>query len=309
MKMVILFGLVLGALSAAGKVFFAEVKTKVTLECGVSKDHKRLEWLKGKELIWRHAKMPTKGGNDLASRSKLKNVDLDIYSVEEIDAGQFDCVVDGQRSHHFLIVVSVSVDPSGTLLFGTRATLECLVKEDPGTTASVQWRKPDGSVHPNGKVVLKSVALSDKGTWQCKVSSNGKTFEKNVTINVNVPRPTTPAANGNQNSPDSKNGGDSSCVGCDEPGDQPHLLGLIWWVWVAIGAGSLVVIILIIVVVVMYKRNKRRKRKFLRMKKVQLSQNPKQYCQCVRQTAAPKPQQGRRREKPSALSLQPLLKD
>lgn len=48
-------------------------------------------------------------------------------------------------------------------------------------------------------------------------------------------------------------------MGCDEPGDQPHLLGLIWWVWVAIGAGSLVVIILIIVVVVMYKRNKRRK--------------------------------------------------
>ncbi|MEQ2157901.1 hypothetical protein GOODEAATRI_006604, partial [Goodea atripinnis] len=59
-------------------------------------------------------------------------------------------------------------------------------------------------------------------------------------------------------------------------------LGLIWWIWVAIGAGGLVVIILIVVVIVVYKRNKRRKQKFLRMKKVQLSKNPKTYCQCVR---------------------------
>ncbi|XP_014859325.1 PREDICTED: T-cell surface glycoprotein CD4-like [Poecilia mexicana] len=310
MKTIILFGLVLGALSAAGKVYIAEVGGKVTLQCGVTSIKSRLEWKHDnlRILVFETNGFINKGSSEIKMRAKKsKDTDIEISKIMEGDSGKFTCVV-GRSSHeHHLIVVSVSA-PSGPLKVGADATLEC--KANSGGSGlsqlEVKWRKPDGSVQTESKVELKSVALTDKGTWQCLVSCQEEKFTKTVTINVEepVPEPTTPTLV-NPKNPNSGNGNDSS----GGPEDPMMLLGLVWWIWVAIGAGSLVVIILVIVIIVMHKRNKRKKKKFLRMKKAQLSQKPKKYCQCVRQTAAAKPQQGRRREKPSALPLQPLLQE
>ncbi|MED6238333.1 hypothetical protein ATANTOWER_017478 [Ataeniobius toweri] len=225
----------------------------------------------------------------------------------ETDFGKFTCNMDGVPHEHVLIVFSVLV-PSDALEVGAHATLECQVKS-PDSAAKVKWQKLNGLVEYSHKVDLKSADSSHKGIWQCKMSYGGDTFTKNITINVKdpVPEPTTPPLK--NKAPNSKNRQNSTGGSTKNWSKDTVFLGLIWWIWVAIGAGGLVVIILIVVVIVVYKRNKRRKRKFLRMKKVQLSKNPKMYCQCVRQTAAAKPQQGRRREKPSALPLQPLLQE
>ncbi|XP_007550243.1 CD4-2 molecule, tandem duplicate 1 [Poecilia formosa] len=311
MKTIILFGLVLGALSAAGKVYIAEVGGKVTLQCGVTSFNSRLEWKHDnlRILVFETNGFINKGSSEIKMRAKKsKDTDIEISKIMENDSGKFTCVGDRSSHEHHLIVVSVSA-PSGPLKVGADATLEC--KANSGVSGlcqpEVKWRKPDGSVQPESKVEFKSVALTDTGIWQCLVSCQGETFTKNVTINVEepVPEPTTPTLVNDPKNPNSGNGKDSS----GGPEDPMMLLGLVWWIWVAIGAGSLVVIILVIVIIVMHKRNKRKKKKFLRMKKAQLSQKPKKYCQCVRQTAAAKPQQGRRREKPSALPLQPLLQE
>ncbi|XP_008429603.1 uncharacterized protein LOC103477974 [Poecilia reticulata] len=314
MKTIILFGLVLGALSAAGNVYIAEVGGKVTLQCGVTRFSSRLEWQHDslRILVFEKNGFVNKGSSEIKQRAKKsKETDMEISNIKETDSGKFTCVADRSPHDHHLIVVSVSA-PSGPLEVGADATLEC--KANSGVSgqsqAVVKWRKPDGSVQTVSKVELKSVALTDEGTWQCLVSYQGKEFTKTVTINVEepVPEPTTPIIVNNPKYPNSGNGKNSS-GGVRGPEDPMMLLGLVWWIWVAIGAGGLVVIILIIVIIVMHKRNKRKKKKFLRMKKAQLSQKPKKYCQCVRQTAAAKPQQGRRREKPSALPLQPLLQE
>ncbi|KAM4569051.1 uncharacterized protein V3H82_013067 isoform 2-T3 [Fundulus diaphanus] len=154
---------------------------------------------------------------------------------------------------------------------------------------------------------ISNVQESDFGEFTCKVDS---TPYKHTLVIVSAPdpKPTTPAIKKNPDSPNSSNGKNSTGGASDWTWGAP-LLGLSWWIWVAIGAAGLVVIILMVVVVVVYKRTKRRKKRFMRMKKAQLSQMPKKYCQCARQTAAAKPHQGRRREKPSALPLQPLLQE
>ncbi|MED6263892.1 hypothetical protein CHARACLAT_009314 [Characodon lateralis] len=310
MKTIILFGLVLGALSAAGKVFFAEVGQKVTVECGTQGFSSKLEWTHNTMTIrvLTINRFPSKGQSPIAERSRiLYNKDLEINTVMETDFGKFTCNVDGDPHEHVLIVFSVLV-PSDALEVGAHATLECRVKS-PDNAAKVKWQKLNGLEEHSHKVDLKFADSSHKGIWQCKVSYEGDTFTKNITINVKdpVPVPTTPPLK--NNAPNSKNRQNSTGGSTKNWSKDTVFLGLIWWIWVAIGAGGLVVIILIVVVIVVYKRNKRRKRKFLRMKKVQLSRNPKMYCQCVRQTAAAKPQQGRRREKPSALPLQPLLQE
>ncbi|MEQ2259933.1 hypothetical protein XENORESO_007545 [Xenotaenia resolanae] len=310
MKTIILFGLVLGALSAAGKVFFAEVGQKVTMECGATKFKFKLEWSRDTLIIRLSSKsgIHSKGQSPIAKRSKILNgKDLEISTVMETDFGKFTCNVDGDLHEHVLIVFSVLVS-SDALAVGAHATLECRVKS-PENATKVKWQKPNGLEEHSHKVDLKSADSSHKGIWQCKVSYKEDTFTKNITINVKdpVPVPTTPPLK--NEAPNSKNRQNSTGGSTKNWSKDTVFLGLIWWIWVAIGAGGLVVIILIVVVIVVYKRNKRRKRKFLRMKKVQLSKNPKMYCQCVRQTAAAKPQQGRRREKPSALPLQPLLQE
>ncbi|XP_043972778.1 CD4-2 molecule, tandem duplicate 2 [Gambusia affinis] len=310
MKTIILFGLVLGALSAAGKVYIAGVGDTVTLECGVNSFKTRLEWSHD-ELILRFQtnSLPTKGSSAIKLRAKKKGeTGMEISNVMESDSGKFTCAADGSVHEHHLIVVSVSVVPSETVKVGADAALEC--KTNSGVSGQlkpiIEWRKPDGSVQPKPKVELIPVALSDKGAWECIVSHQGEYFTKTVTMNVEVV-PTTPTLIKNPKSSDKGNGKNSTAVGGS--GHPIQLLGLVWWIWAAIGAGGLVVIILIIVIIVMHKRNKRKKKKFLRMKKTQLSQKPKKYCQCVRQTAAAKPQQGRRREKPPALPRQPLLRE
>ncbi|KAK5611317.1 hypothetical protein CRENBAI_018836 [Crenichthys baileyi] len=311
MKTIILFGLVLGALSAAGKVFFAEVGQKVTIECGGDSFKSKVEWSRDTLIIrlLKKSGFRSKGQSPIAKRSKLSNEkDLEISNVMETDFGKFTCYVDDLHNEHVLIVFSVLVNPSGALEVGAHATLECQVRS-PDNADIVKWQAPNDLAVHSQKVDLKSVDSSHKGIWQCKVSYEGDTFTKNITIDVKDPdpEPTTPPLT--NKAPNSKNRQNSTGGSTKNWSKDTVLLGLIWWIWVAIGAGGLVVIILIVVVIVVYKRNKRRKRKFLRMKKAQLSKNPKTYCQCVRQTAAAKPQQGRRREKPSALPLQPLLQE
>lgn len=312
MKTIVLFGLVLGALCAAGKVFIAEVGLKVTLECGFDRRQNVLEWKRSPSTtIWKilgKNGYPSKGKDPIAPRSALSNTHLVIKNVKETDFGTFTCFVDGKSNEHTLIVVTVPGDQNRVLQVGASDILECKVNS-PGNRATVQWVKPGGLVLNSNKVNLNTVATSDKGIWQCKVSQEEATFTKNITIQIKEPdpEPTTPGLKKNPKSPKSENGNSTSGGGVgiwDE--DSFVLLGLVWWVWVAIGAGGLIVIILIVVIVVIYKRNRRKRREFLRMK---LSQKPKKYCQCVRQTAAAKPQQGRRREKPSALPLQPLLQE
>uniref|UniRef100_A0A3Q2PD16 Uncharacterized LOC105931594 n=1 Tax=Fundulus heteroclitus TaxID=8078 RepID=A0A3Q2PD16_FUNHE len=314
MKTVILFGLVLGALSAAGKVFFAEVGQKIILQCGDNRLNFRLEWIHGGQTIFKilgkngHL---SKGNSPVVPRAKKRGeTDLEISDVKESDFGEFTCKVDGKPYKHTLVMVSVSVFPSGVLQSGTDVTLDCKVSSS-DDSINVWWRSPDGSERRTQKVELKPVAPSHQGTWQCRVSHDGEEFSKNVSIDVKSPdpKPTTPAIKRNSDSSNSRNGKNSTGGASDWTGGEP-LLGLSWWIWVAIGAAGLVVIILMVVVVVVYKRTKRRKKRFMRMKRAQLSQMPKKYCQCARQTAAAKPHQGRRRrEKPSALPLQPLLQE
>lgn len=53
--------------------------------------------------------------------------------------------------------------------------------------------------------------------------------------------------------------GDSQPGNVQPPPEAALLLGLIWWVWVAIGVGCLVVVLLMVFVIVLCKRIKRRK--------------------------------------------------
>lgn len=77
--------------------------------------------------------------------------------------------------------VSVSVSPSGDLQLGSNAILQCRVKGlDPGPT--VQWMRPDGNSHTGP--ALTPVASSDAGTWVCKFSNGGVTYNDSLVIKV-----------------------------------------------------------------------------------------------------------------------------
>ncbi|XP_075965035.1 T-cell surface glycoprotein CD4-like [Anarhichas minor] len=302
MKTIVWFGFVLGALSAAGKVILTNLGQKVTLECGVDTFNDRLVWHRGDQLIHNIPKngFPRKGTTDIVGRSTVKrHTKLEISAVTKEDAGKFICTADGSRREHILLVVSVWATPSGELQLASDATLHCQVKgldQDP----SVQWKRPDGSPHSGS---LKSVNRSDAGTWKCMFSHDGGTYDRSLTIKVQ--EPATPSSS--QSSNDVLK---PTCPGCvtHQASLTPSadlLLGLSWWVWVAVGVGCLVVVLLMVFVIVLCKRIKRKKRM---MKNGRQPLKSKKYCQCDCPAAAAKPQQGRRREKPSAPPLQPLLK-
>ncbi|KAK9514009.1 hypothetical protein VZT92_027500 [Zoarces viviparus] len=307
MKTIVWFGFVLGALSAAAKVILTNPGQKAILACGVDAYNDRLEWHRGDDLIHSIPKsgFPRKGRGDIVGRSAVKwDAKLVISAVKEEDAGKFICTADGRRHEHILLVVSVWATPSGELQLGSEASLHCRVKglaQDP----PVQWKRPDGSPHSGS---LKSATRSDAGTWKCTFSHNGGTHDRSLTIKVQEPAeaatPSSPQSSNDVLKP--------TCPDCvtQQASLTPSaalLLGLSWWVWVAVGVGCLVVVLLMVFVIVLCKRIKRKKRKFQTMKNGRQPLKPKKYCQCNCPAAAAKPQQGRRREKPSAPRLQPLL--
>ncbi|XP_031708667.1 T-cell surface glycoprotein CD4-like [Anarrhichthys ocellatus] len=302
MKTIVWFVFVLGALSAAGKVILTNLGQKATLECGVNAFNDRLVWHRGDDLIHSIPKngFPLRGAVDIVGRSTVKrDTKLEISAVKKEDAGKFICTADGSRHEHILLVVSVWATPSGELLLDSVATLHCQVKgldQDP----SVQWKTPDGSPHSGS---LKSVTRSDAGTWKCMFSHDGGTYDRSLTIKVQ--EPATPSSS--QSSNDVLKPTCPNCVTHQASITAALLLGLSWWVWVAVGVGCLVVVLLMVFVIVLCKRIKRKKRKFQTMKNGRQPLKPKKYCQCDCPAAAAKPQQGRRREKPSAPPLQPLL--
>ncbi|XP_037532527.1 CD4-2 molecule, tandem duplicate 2 [Nematolebias whitei] len=281
------YSTVLAELFATGNSVITEVGQKITLKCGVDRLERRVEWSHGSDLIIRvdlKSGTPSKGKSHIKDKSRLiGDKDLVIFNVEERDAGKFTCKTDGRSSEQALTVVSVSVDPHNSLQVGSTATLQCRVKEL-DQTLRVEWQKPDGSVESSNIVHLNPVDMSHGGNWHCRVVNNEDQFSKTLSITVTGGTYRPPAEAG-----------------------ELMLLGLIWWVWVAFGVGSLLVIILIVVVIFTVMRIRKKKRR-LKMKQAMLLK-PKKYCQCARQTAAPKPWQGRRREKPPALPLQPLLKE
>ncbi|XP_070767546.1 T-cell surface glycoprotein CD4-like [Enoplosus armatus] len=309
MKTIMWFGFVLGALSAAGKVILSKPGGKASFECGVG-SFSNLVWNRGNNLITNlngKTGFNRKGKGDIVGRSSVKNDrTLEISRVKEEDAGKFTCVVDGKTQEFTLLVVSVSASPSGDLHVGSEATLQCRVKGlDQGST--VQWKKPDGSPHAGSHTVeLKSLARSDAGFWQCTFSHGGEMFNMSLGIKVIESALKTPAPFPSQGSKGVHKPGCTNCV-TSPPPNAALLPALHWWVWVAVGIGCLVVVLLMVFVIVLCKRIRRRKRKLQKMKYDRQLLKSKQYCQCNRPAAAAKPQQGRRREKPSALPLQPQL--
>lgn len=293
------FGFVLGALSATGTVIVTKSGEKAIITCGVSSFSNKLLWYhRGNFIVENNVRgFPRKGTVDITKRFNLKKeTDLEILGVKEEDAGPFTCVVDETSHEHTLLVVSVWASPSGDLLLGSEATLQCQVKGlDQGST--VQWKRPDGSAYGESHTAqLRPVDRSYAGTWKCMFSFGGKEYSESLHISVKEPAPTTSEPVTSKGSKD---------IRTTPSGAQ--LLGLSWWYWVAIGGGSLVVILLMVCVIVLCKRIRRRKRKLQKMKYDRQLLKSKQYCKCNRSTAAEKPQQRRRKEKPSALPLQPQL--
>lgn len=304
MKTVVWFGFVffVAFCAAADQVTVTKPGTTINLECGVSTFKSSVEWKYGNERICYTEKKgaPRKGRSDTATRSTVRITRLSIRDVKEIDAGQFTCIVDGKTFVHTLLVVSVSAIPSNDFQLGSEVTLQCKVK-GLNSDAAVKWFRPDGSKHTGSETVqLKS--MSDSGIWNCTFSHDRVTYGKELEIKVKEPKPATTTASKPSRGP-KINGGSKGPS--NSTTDAGLLLGLSWWMWVIIGVGCLVVVLLTVLVICLCKRIRRRRRKLHKMKNSR--QLPRQYCQCNRPTAAAKPQQRRRREKPSALPLQPLL--
>lgn len=310
MKTIVWFAFVLGALSAAGKVIVTKQGQRVMLECGVSTYSTVLEWNCENGLLFSTSKsqrlssIPRKGKSDIAGRSNVRQeTKLEISEVKMGDAGKFTCKADGKSFEHTLLVVSVSASPSGELQLGSKVTLRCQVGGLNPPDSTVQWKGPGRSLHAGPQTELNPVARSDAGTWNCTFSYNGVMYSESIEIKVREPETTAPSPTQRPN--DNHNPSCHDCVTHHKP-DAALLLGLNWWMWVAIGVGCLLMLLLIVLIIVLCKSIKRRKRKF-QTKNGGLPMKPKKYCQCNRPAAAAKPQQGRRREKPSAPPLQPLL--
>ncbi|XP_034730196.1 CD4-2 molecule, tandem duplicate 2 isoform X2 [Etheostoma cragini] len=300
MKTIVWFGFVLGALSAAGEVILKKPGQKATFQCSVETHTQNLVWNRGNDPIIRvnlKTGFPVKGPKH-KDNMKLRGTSLEISGVTEEDAGKFICIADGKRKEVTLLVVSVSASPSSELQLGSEATLQCRVKGLNPPDSPVQWKRPDGSTNSGSQTVqLKSVAHSDEGNWQCMFAYEGGTYIESLEIKVRDPVPKTTAPSSSTSSKDVSFN--------PPPSTDVVLLGLSWWMWVAVGVGCLAVVLLMVFVIVLCKRIKRRKVRMLRNGRQPL--NPKMYCQCHHPAAAAKPQQGRRKEKPSALPLQPLL--
>ncbi|KAM9852461.1 uncharacterized protein ACBR49_005528 isoform 2-T2 [Aulostomus maculatus] len=150
------------------------------------------------------------------------------------------------------------------------------------------------SSSPPGHLLVGSEATLQcqvTGMWVCTFSHAGETYSENLNVSVKELSPTS--------SPSLEStSGDSV-----SPSGSTLLLGLSWWVWIIVGVGCLVIVVLTVLVIVLFKRGRKREKRFPRMKNAGQPLNPRKYCQCSRPTAAVKPQQGRRREKPSALPL------
>ncbi|KAK5861805.1 hypothetical protein PBY51_017251 [Eleginops maclovinus] len=309
MKTIVWFGLVLCALRAVGKVIISNPGQKVTIECGIEPFNDYVGWHHGTEIIFSSPKRrgtPRKGKSDIVSRSRQsgeKNLQITNLKVE--DAGKFTCEVDHKRQEHTLLVVSVSALPSSVLQVGNEARLLCRCGD---LNSNMEWKGPNGQTHTD-IASLKPVALSDAGTWECKITHEEGVHTESLVITVKDPKVATPA-------PTQGPGGDrkSTPTKVSDPNNVPLspfdpalLLGLSWWVWVAIGVGSLIVLLLVGFVTVLYNRIKRRRRRYRDMKNCRLPLQPKQYCKCERPAAAAKPQQGRRRDKPTPPPLQAPL--
>ncbi|XP_042345336.1 CD4-2 molecule, tandem duplicate 2 isoform X2 [Plectropomus leopardus] len=303
MKTILWFGFVLRALFASGSVILTKPGSKTTIKCGVNKFASSLEWQRENIRIIRLLKiqrLPSKDKTDLAERSSLRSdINLEISRVKEQDGGKFTCLVDGKEYEHRLLVFSVFARPSKEIPLGSEVTLQCQVRGLDPPDSPVKWQRPDGSPHAGSQTVeLKPVARSHAGIWTCMFSQDGEEYSQRLEIKVQEPQTTTPSS--------IKNPKDGSRV-THSPPKAGQLLGLSWWMWAAIGGGCVVVVLLMVFVIILCKKIKRRKRKFETMKNGRQPPMPKKYCQCNRPAAAAKPQQGRRREKPSAPPLQPLL--
>ncbi|XP_029959042.1 T-cell surface glycoprotein CD4-like [Salarias fasciatus] len=306
MKAIVWCVFVLGAVSAAAKVVMTNAGEKVMLECDAARSDS-LQWYQTDKMI---VSVDMKSGrqqpgNAPVAKEKRSTVrqdtELHISGVTEKDAGKFTCKASRKTTEYVLLVVSTSVSPSPVLQPGSEARLRCQVKGlDTGLT--VQWKKPDGSLLSDSQEVqLNSATTSDGGTWQCVVQYGSETFSRDVTIKVEDAKLTTTSAPVTQRGPQAPGPG----VTADDPADVGvQLLGLSWWVWVALGVGCLVSVLLLVLAIILCQRIKRKKRRrYLKVKHVPQPLTPRKFCECNRPTAAARPQRGRRREKPSALPL------
>ncbi|KAI4811685.1 hypothetical protein KUCAC02_014562 [Chaenocephalus aceratus] len=283
MKTIVCFGIVLCSLCAAGEVLVRKPGERVVLQCGIPSFKSYVEWYHGADMIFNKPKktpqFKRKGNSAIALRSKdYRETNLQISGLKEEDAGKFTCTVDGKSQEHTLLVVSVSADPPVTAggrrgfaaVWGQRSRLGGAAVEESKRTKTTQ------------KPFVLNLFPSDAGTWECLYSHEGVEYKESLVIKVKGSVPQYPPGVS------------------QSPSVTSLLLGLRWWVWVAVGVGSLVVFLLVVLVTVLCKRIKRRKKRYLKMKMGRLPLQPKQYCQCERPAAAEKPRQGRRREKPKA---------
>ncbi|XP_038567030.1 T-cell surface glycoprotein CD4-like [Micropterus salmoides] len=253
MKTIVQFWFVLGALSATGTVIITKSGEKAMITCGEGSFSNKLLWYhRGNFIVENNVRgFPRKGTVDITKRFNLKKeTDLEILGVKEEDAGQFTCVVDGTSHEHTLLVVSVWASPSGDLLLGSEATLQCQVKGlDQGST--VQWKRPDGSAYGESHTAqLRPVDRSYAGTWKCMFSFGGKEYSESLHISVKEPAPTTSEPVTSKGSKDICN---PTCPNCTTP-SAAQLLGLNWLLWVTVG-----VVVLLVCVIVLCKRIRRRK--------------------------------------------------
>ncbi|XP_034001666.1 CD4-2 molecule, tandem duplicate 2 [Trematomus bernacchii] len=301
MKTIVWFGIVLCSLCAAGEVFVGKLGEKVILKCGIASSKVYVEWHHGPDMIFNKPKsgMKRRGSSAIVSRSMdYRETNLQISRLKEEDAGKFTCIVDRKSQEHTLLVVSVSADPPGELQVGATASLLCGVRGH--DSAAQQWKSPKGIKHPEHTLHLESVSPSDAGTWECVFSHEGVEYKESLVIKVKEPEAAAPTQKPPKSTPIHGSVPQYPPGVSQSPSVTSLLLGLRWWVWVAVGVGFLVVFLLVVLVIVLCKRIKRRKRRYLKMKMGRLPLQPKQFCQCARPAAAEKPRQGRRREKPKA---------
>ncbi|CAI5663771.1 unnamed protein product [Oreochromis niloticus] len=257
MKVIVLFVFVLGALSAAGEVFFANVGGKVTLNCGVNSYRNYLTWYYGYDLLHTadQSGFTRRGSAELVERSVVRQTNLEISSVKETDAGEFTCSADWTYHEHslFVVSVSVSVTPSAVLKLCDEATLHCEVKHLL-KGCEVKWKSPNAdSPEWPSTVQLKPVTSSHNGTWECIITCDGKQLKpptsttppttlKNITLFVTSVQGTTC----------------TTCITCTTCTANDCPLGLSCWMWIAIGVCCQFGMLLIVCVTVLCKCMSRR---------------------------------------------------
>nr|XP_057909049.1 uncharacterized protein LOC131105196 isoform X2 [Doryrhamphus excisus] len=242
--MIMLFLLVLNALSATGELVHTAAGRRVTIKCGLNNFVNKLEWLHGKDIIIR-----------ISGRNRIPQ-----KGVKEGDAGQFTCIADYKREEHTLAVFTVWVEPPGFLHAGGQATLNCRVSGLPLDTV-VQWRGPDGSHHPSSSASLNPVEASHNGIWRCMITNDASTYAEMV-ISVQAST-TTPFQIFGGTSPAPREG----LV------PEPTL-------WSLAAGGSVVVFLLLVLVLVLFLRVRRMKKISHQTKNPRKSLNSRQYCHC-----------------------------